>query len=106
MSISLTNIRTVGIGKLTEAKKYLYEAIEINKSFVQAHRMLSRIKKYTEEDSHIHQMIDLYNRTNDENYSNKVDLGFALGKAYEDINQFEKSFLFYKEANSLFRKKT
>ena len=102
--LNLANVY-VGIGKLTEAKKYLYEAIEINKSFVQAHRMLSRIKKYTEEDSHIHQMIDLYNKTNDENSSNKVDLGFALGKAYEDINQFEKSFLFYKEANSLFRKK-
>ena len=33
------------------------------------------------------------------------DLGFALGKAYEDVKNFDKSFIYYKEANSLSRKK-
>ena len=34
-----------------------------------------------------------------------MEISFALGKAYEDIQNFEKSFSFYKEANLLCRKK-
>jgi hypothetical protein len=33
-----------------------------------------------------------------------VDLLFALGKAYEDIEDFDKAFLFYQEGNEAYRK--
>ena len=37
-------------------------------------------------------------------YENKTNLAFALGKAYEDIKNFDKSFNLYKEANAIYRK--
>ena len=37
----------------------------------------------------------------DLNSLNKINLAFALGKAYEDIKNFDRSFEFYKEANFL-----
>ena len=30
-----------------------------------------------------------------------VDLSFALGKAYEDLKKFEKSFLYLEKANKI-----
>ena len=35
----------------------------------------------------------------------KLELHFALGKAYEDMKNFEESFSFYQEANLINRKK-
>ena len=35
----------------------------------------------------------------------KIELGYALGKAYSDTKNFDKSFAHYKEANFLQRKK-
>ena len=46
------------------------------------------------------------NKIDDQNFENlnsdqKTELFFALGKAYEDLKDFENSFLFLKKANSI-----
>ena len=48
------NLGTVFIttGKFIEAKKHLLESIKLNPNFIQAHRTLSRITKYTDNDEH------------------------------------------------------
>ena len=101
---NLSNVY-LAIGKFSEAKKQLNEAIKLNPNFFYAHRMLSRITKYTNKEKHFKDLEELYNKINIDNTENKMDIAFALGKAYEDIQNFEKSFSFYKEANLLCRKK-
>ena len=102
--LNLANVY-ISIGDYNFAKKYLEKSIIINKKFYLAHRLLSRIKKYTKGDKHLNELINLYDDTKDDDILNKSNLGFALGKAYEDIKNFKKSFFYYKNANMLFRKK-
>ena len=95
----------VSIGKFNEAKKHLKESIKLNPNFIITHRSLSRITKYTENDEHFMELKKIYSNTNIDDKEKRIELGFALGKAYEDIKNFDKSFAHYKEANSLHRKK-
>ena len=95
----------VSIGKFNEAKKHLKESIKLNPNFIVTHRSLSRITKYTENDEHFMELKKIYSNTNIDDKEKRIELGFALGKAYEDIKNFDKSFAHYKEANSLHRKK-
>ena len=102
--LNLANVY-VAIGNFAEAKKILKEAIKLDSNFFYAHRLFSRINKYTKEDEHINELERIFNDKNIKNPENKMYISFALGKAYEDISEFNKSFSYYKEGNYLFRKK-
>ena len=92
----------ITIGEFDKAKFHLKRSIELNPQFAESHRLLSRIKKYSIKDPHLLQLNEIYKIAKDEN---KISLCFALGKAYEDIKDYKKSFFFYKEGNTLHRKK-
>jgi len=94
----------ITIGNFEEAKKNLNKTIDLNPNFVLAHRALSRITKYKVDDKHLLQLINLYNGKNIQKNNEQIELGFALGKAFEDVNEYQKSFKFYNEANSIYRK--
>ncbi len=91
------------VGKFSEAKKCFTQTIKLNKFFYSAHRSLSNLIKYTEDDEHYELMTQIYQ---DKNIieEDKTELLFALGKATEDIGNFDKSFFFFSEANKLRRK--
>ena len=95
----------VSIGKFEEAKKNLKIAISENKDFSQAHRLLSRITKYTSKDNHLTQLKELFKNINPKDDFNKMNIAFALGKATEDIKNFDESFTYYKIANSINKSK-
>ena len=95
----------VSIGNFDEAKKYLNKAITQNPNFSFAHRLLSRLTKYTNEDHHLTQLRKLYENINSKDNINKMNLGFALGKANEDIKNYDESFKYYKTANAINRSK-
>jgi len=95
----------VSIGNFLEAKKNLNQAIIQNPKFSSAHRLLSRITKYTKENTHLALLKNLYDKTNAKDEINKMNLAFALGKANEDIENFEESFFYYKTANLVNRSK-
>ena len=94
----------VSLGKFKEATKHFKESIKLNPKFVDTHRMLSRIKKYSADDEHLEELKRIYNDFNNENLRGKIEIGFALGKAYEDIKDYDKSFFHYNEANLLHKK--
>jgi len=102
--LNLSNI-FVSIGNFSEAKNYLNDAIKINPTFYVAHRLISRINKYTENDKHLKTLQNLYNDIKPDNMEGKMNLAFALGKAFEDIKKFDESFTYYDNANLLFRKR-
>ena len=91
-------------GKINDAKINFNKAIEINPNFASAHRSLSRILKYSNDSKHLKQLIDLHNNKNLNNKHDRIELGFALGKAHEDIKKYKESFKYYKEANYLCKK--
>jgi len=95
----------VTIGKFQEAKKHFKESIKLNPNFFTTHRSLSRIIKYKDNDEHFIQMIKLYKDIDAIDFDKKIELGYALGKAYADTKDFDKSFIHYNEANLLQRKK-
>jgi hypothetical protein len=49
-------------------------------------------------------MENLYNNKDDISEADRKDIGFALGKAFEDLRDYDKSFGFILEANRLKRK--
>jgi len=94
----------VSLGNFDEAKKCFRESIKLNPHFYDTHRMLSRITKYTNDDKHLEELKKIYHGVDVNNLKNRIDIGFALGKAYEDTKNFDESFKYYQEANTLQRK--
>ena len=70
---------------------FLKKVSKLEPKFTNGDKILSRFTKYNLGDLHIK---DMENRvTNEElNDFNKSNILFALGKAYEDTGEFEKSF--------------
>jgi len=91
------------LGDFLKSKKNLNESIKLNPFLFQAHRALSQITKYTLSDKHFASLRDIYDRSDIPEHQ-KTELAFALGKAYEDINDYTQSFNFYSIGNHLRRK--
>ena len=88
------------IGDFDNAKFYFKNILKLNPKFTKADRMLSRISKYTTSDEHL---IEMNNKIKniDINKVEKIDLNFGLAKAYEDVNDYKKSFEHITEGNKL-----
>ncbi len=95
----------ITVGKFNLAIEHFNAAIKTSPNFVLAHRGLSRLIKYSKKSKHFNELIRIYNDTNIKDSENKMELAFSLGKAYEDIKNFDESFKYYKEANDICRKK-
>ena len=78
---------------------------ELNPQFTNADKILSRFTKYKKGDNHIENMKQRLEKFSLNDF-NKSNILFALGKAYEDIKDYEKSLLFLDEANNLLKKIT
>ena len=65
-----------------------------------AHKLKSSIINYNEDEDHLSQMLNL-SKNNHLSTSQKIDLFFAIGKAYEDRKDFDNSFKFLEKANYL-----
>ena len=93
------------MGNFDEAKINFNKVIEINPHYTNSHRTLSRIIKYKSDNKHLLEMKKLYIQIKDEAIEDKTNMGFALGKAYEDIKDYKQSFKYYSDANTSYNKK-
>jgi len=89
-------------GKAEDAIINFKKALSLRPTYGEPYRTLAAIKKHTEYDDEVRAMEGLYNRKDLAN-EDKIHLGFALGKIFEDFNQYDKSFHFISEANRLKR---
>lgn len=86
-------------GDLKNAEAYYRKALEIKPNDIKAHRYLAELTKYTKDTPHLKELHKVYE--NVESDEDKYYLDFALGKAYEDIKNYKKSFQFLEKGNAL-----
>ena len=92
-----------GIGEANEAKNYVLRVLDIEPKNTSAHKLLSTLTNYNNDKKHFEKMKELIHQEIFKEFSStqKVELLFALSKAYEDMKDFQNSFNFLKEANSI-----
>ncbi len=91
------------LGRLDEAMQAYRQALELSPDEAEIHRQMSRIKRFDAVDDDVRAMEKTYARA-DLAEEKKMYMCFSLGKAYEDIGDFDKSFEFYRTGNTLKRK--
>lgn len=91
------------LGELEKAKDFFTNAISLRPMSTGSHLALSGLKKFTHEDDHLNQMLNLL-KLKDLPDNNLCHLAFAVAKAFGDISDFEKSYYYYKYGNDLRKK--
>jgi tetratricopeptide (TPR) repeat protein len=86
------------IGDINKTKKIISKILDFDPKHVSTHKLLSSIVNYSEDKVNFNQMKNLISENNLSN-GQIVDLSFALGKAYEDLKEYESSFFYLKKAN-------
>jgi tetratricopeptide (TPR) repeat protein len=77
-------------------------AIKVNPKCVKSYRFLAVVRKFSKKDPYLAGMASLLDH-GDLNSSDRVLLNFSLGKAYEDLKQYETAFAYIAEGNRLQR---
>lgn len=90
-------------GKIDDAVTWVRKALALNPDYAAAYKHLTTIVKYTEVDDEIMAMENLYTKEGLSDID-RINLGFALGKAYGDLQDYRKSFAYIMAANQLKRK--
>ena len=85
-------------GDLVEAEASYLQALENKPSYTEAHWNLARVRKHKGVEPQIQQLHQLVNQPGWTN-EDLAYINFSLGKVYEDIGDFAKSFGFLEEAN-------
>ncbi|MFK8034940.1 MAG: sulfotransferase [Hyphomicrobiales bacterium] len=121
-SLRLLNLKAALLttfGKLEQAESIHREILGHMPNNIQSYTAIARTKKFKTYDDDIRNMERLYKTIPDINYTDvldgkdenldqldpKMNLAMALAKAFEAIEEYEKSFYFYKEGNRLRRRK-
>ena len=88
------------IGNFNKCKETANKALTIQPRNTSIHKLISSIINYKNENDHL---IVMENLSKDKTLKNEqlIDLSFALGKAYEDIGNYEKSFKNLEKGNRL-----
>ena len=88
------------LGNFDQAKLHYDKILNIDPKMTMADRQINRMIKYTKENNHFKNMKErLKNLELNENQ--KIELNFALGKAYEDLKDYENAYLHIKNGNDL-----
>ena len=95
------------LGQSDQAKDYAYRILNIQPYHTAAHRFICGIINHRSDKSHLSKIIEIEQSDNFKNFSSdeKADIFFSLGKAYEDIKEYEKSFSYLEKANLIKNKK-
>ena len=93
------------LGEFEKSSECLKKILELNPKFTDADRILSLMTKYTNNHPHYHNIKNKLENIK-LNEIQKSNLYFSLGKYFEDIKDYEKSFENYSNGNNIIKKKT
>ncbi|HEX5392827.1 MAG TPA: sulfotransferase [Rhodocyclaceae bacterium] len=88
-------------GKLDQARVAFAAAIAARGDFVEAHYNLSAFKSYTKDDPHLANLEAVYAQRHVLSDHARIRYCFALGKALDDIGDYDRAFAAYDEGNGL-----
>jgi tetratricopeptide (TPR) repeat protein len=91
-------------GKINEARSLLEEALKLAPTRAITYRILGYVKEFSASDPHLAAMERLARDMKDLSPEERIDLHFALAKAYEDIGDRQRLFQHLLEGNALKRK--
>jgi len=91
------------LGRREDAAASYEKAVAAWPGFARAHHNLSSVKKFVPSDPQIEQMSDLLKQDGVAD-AEKTLLHFGLGKAYDDLAQYEDAFAHFAEGNRLRKK--
>ncbi|SHF18788.1 Tetratricopeptide repeat-containing protein [Litoreibacter ascidiaceicola] len=86
------------LGDREAAATCFRRSLELNPGFVVAHQNLAECRRYTAGDPHIKEMEALLSAGGLEAEA-EMRLNFALGKAYDDIGEYDRAFKHFDAAN-------
>ncbi len=86
-------------GNFEQAKLFFDNCLKIQPGNTGADKSISLMTKYNKNNEHLKRMKEKLNSKLSK--ENEMFLNFALGKAYEDCNDFTTSFVHYKKANDI-----
>ncbi len=92
------------MGNFSKSKEIFEFIIDKFDFHTPSHLSLSSIYKYDTDSLHLKEMLSKL-KSNNITTQNRIDLSFAIGKAYEDIGDFKKSFYYYEQGNKLNKEK-
>jgi tetratricopeptide (TPR) repeat protein len=88
-------------GRLAEARSCFEAATQARPGFVEAHYNLSSLKTYTATDPHLAALETLAAQSATLPVAARIRYNFALGKAREDMDEYDQAFAAYAEGNRL-----
>lgn len=88
-------------GRLDEARACFAAATAARPDFVEAHYNLSSLKTYTRDDPHLAMLEEVHVRRHSLTDHARIRYGFALGKALDDVGDYDRAFAAYEEGNRL-----
>jgi tetratricopeptide (TPR) repeat protein len=88
------------LGQLQEAKDAYVAAIQLDPNLAGVYLNLSDSKKFTKDDPHLAAMEALAARDEGLSKTDRMELDFALGKAYADLKEYRRSFGHYLAGNA------
>jgi tetratricopeptide (TPR) repeat protein len=91
------------LGDVEAARRALETLIRAEPRRARAHFHLVRMKRMTRDDPQLGVLEALARERNAMGKTEAVDISFALGKAYEDIGEYERAFACFAEGNALKR---
>ncbi len=93
----------LSLGALADAQRLLEAALALAPRRTSEHRALSNIKRYTTDDPHLAAMQALASDMAGLPEHAQADLHFALGKAYDDLEDHGRAFAQWQAGNALVR---
>lgn len=88
-------------GKLSISQECFENAIKVKQDYLAAHFNISTLKTYNLKDPHLLELEKLSLGREQLLITERIQLNFALGKAREDIGDFDGAFAAYAEGNHL-----
>ncbi|MBC6480345.1 MAG: tetratricopeptide repeat protein [Hormoscilla sp. GM7CHS1pb] len=89
-------------GKLAEAEAAFREAIACQPGYAEVFKHLGELKKYSDTEGDIAAMEKLLSQSGTSS-EESMNLCFALGKAYEDIRNYDRAFDYFTKGNQMKR---
>lgn len=90
------------LGNFDKAEAYYRQALQRDPD-APAYYQLAQLKKFLTADTDVAAMEARLQRAESLNMDLRIDAGFALGKAYDDLGEFDRAFDFLKVASDLKR---